>query len=184
MLFMHILNAYCAQALSLRAVCIVRNVGLPTCLPAGRESNSVFTSITPLLSNSFLVGLPRIELGSYPPHGHILPLYYSPIDYWFCSKIVEMQSLSIKNPFENSKTIDSSPMLAKHRCALQVPTQTLFALGSHFNHAFRMIKMWTQGDSNPSPRPCHGRALPDELWAHAGIRENTIFFGQMPSVLS
>src|SRR5262245_44828141 len=25
--------------------------------------------------------------------------------------------------------------------------------------------MWTQGDSNPSPHPCHGCALPDELWA-------------------
>jgi hypothetical protein len=37
-----------------------------------------FISFSKSLPESLTVGLPRIELGPYPPHGHILPLYYSP----------------------------------------------------------------------------------------------------------
>ena len=45
-------------------------------------SHTKNTSINYVINTSiFLVGVPRIELESHPPHGRILPLYYTP----FCS---------------------------------------------------------------------------------------------------
>ncbi len=32
----------------------------------------------PILLDLNIVGMPRIELGLYPPHGYVLPVYYTP----------------------------------------------------------------------------------------------------------
>ncbi len=46
----------------------------------GQKAKILFSIQHSLFFGVFRVGAPRIELGSYPPHGHILPLYYAPIN--------------------------------------------------------------------------------------------------------
>lgn len=43
-----------------------------------RESSSGYIRKCPALPEKMIVGLPRIELGLHPPHGRVLPVYYSP----------------------------------------------------------------------------------------------------------
>ncbi len=54
---------------------IIRKYGRTASL-LGRNASSCITC--PENSLHSFVGTPRIELGPYPPHGQILPLYYVP----------------------------------------------------------------------------------------------------------
>jgi hypothetical protein len=59
-------------------MCIIFQLG-PLSMCLNTKNNDV--------CRCFLVGVPGIEPGLHPPHGRVLPVYYTPIAYYFVAVI-------------------------------------------------------------------------------------------------
>lgn len=71
------------------------------------------------------VGLPRVELGSRPPHGRILPLYYSP---FYRTHRSRMEPLSDRHVYRTIHSIQISVGAPRVELGLHAPKASVLPL--------------------------------------------------------